>query len=111
MTTYYRFHDLVARGYVNNRMTLKRRIDAGLIPRPVDLGPNTRAWTDEQLAEIDARIAAGEFRTATEQKEEPQTESPPVTSVEQPAKKRRGRPPDSRNKPKPAPQECMAAAE
>jgi hypothetical protein len=59
MTVYYRFHDLVAKGYVSNRMTLKRWRDAGRFPPPVVLGPNTKAWTDEQLAEVDARAKAG----------------------------------------------------
>jgi hypothetical protein len=58
MTTYYRFRDLVAQGRVRNRMTLKRWIDAGLFPAPMNLGPNTRAWTDVQLAEHDASVAA-----------------------------------------------------
>jgi predicted DNA-binding transcriptional regulator AlpA len=56
---YLRFRDLVESGRVNNRMTLHRRIDAGLCPPPVDLGPNTVAWTDQDLAEYDERVKAG----------------------------------------------------
>jgi len=58
MTTYYRYRDLVAQGRVNNRMTLSRWIKAGLFPAPLSLGPNTKAWTDQQLAEHDASVAA-----------------------------------------------------
>jgi hypothetical protein len=58
MTKYFRFRDLVAQGRYNNRMTLKRAIDAGRFPKPVHLGPNTVAWTDEMLAEHDARLLA-----------------------------------------------------
>jgi len=58
MTTYRRFKYLKERGYFDNRMSLKRAIDAGRFPKPVSLGPNTRAWTDEMLAEVDARLLA-----------------------------------------------------
>lgn len=58
MTTYYRYRDLVAQGRFNNRMSLKRAMEAGRFPKPVKLGPNTLAWTDEQLAEHDARLKA-----------------------------------------------------
>jgi hypothetical protein len=38
----YTYYPLIeAAGYVGNRMTLKRRIDAGTFPPPVDVGPNT----------------------------------------------------------------------
>ena len=50
---------VVERGYVNNRMTLSRRIGAGTFPPPHDLGLNTVAWTDEELAEVYARAKAG----------------------------------------------------
>jgi len=56
----YTYYPLIeAAGYVRNRMTLKRRIDAGTFPPPVDLGPNTRAWLDEDLDEVDRRIRKG----------------------------------------------------
>ena len=29
---------------------------AGLFPPPVDLGPNSRGWTDKQLKDHDARL-------------------------------------------------------
>jgi hypothetical protein len=59
MTTYRRYSYLVEHGYVSNRMTLKRRIESGTFPPPSQLGPNTIAWTDEQLAEVDRRARAG----------------------------------------------------
>jgi prophage regulatory protein len=39
-----RFSDLVAAGIVRNRMTLWRWINAGEFPRPMKIGPNSRAW-------------------------------------------------------------------
>jgi hypothetical protein len=59
-TTYHSYDDLVTQGRVNNRTTLYRWIKEGRFPKPVRLGPNTVAWTDEQLREFDARIAATE---------------------------------------------------
>lgn len=114
MTTYHRFPELVARGYVKNRMTLKRRIDAGVFPPPCHLGPNSVAWTDEQLAGVDARIAAGEFRSAAEgdRQDDPQPAepTPEINPVENPRQRKRGRPKGSRNKPKQPLQPSVAAA-
>ncbi len=49
-----RYVDLVARGIVHSRMTLKRLIDAQGFPPGRLLTPNARAWTEE---EVDAWIA------------------------------------------------------
>jgi prophage regulatory protein len=66
---YYRFSEIKERGYVTNRMTLSRWIKAGRFPAPVRLGPNTVAWSDVQLAEVDARLAAEcDARLAAEQR-------------------------------------------
>jgi predicted DNA-binding transcriptional regulator AlpA len=46
---YLRFPDLVDLGIVNNRMTLSRWIKAHGFPRPIALGPNTRAWRAEDV--------------------------------------------------------------
>ena len=59
MPRYHRFDDLVQAGRVNNRMTLKRHIDAGLFPPPVNLGPNTVAWFETDLEEFDRRVMEG----------------------------------------------------
>lgn len=48
--TYLRFHDLKARRIVNNRVTLGRWVKAGLFPSPVQLGPNTVAWEEDDVA-------------------------------------------------------------
>jgi hypothetical protein len=56
---WHRFSDLVAGGYVKNRMTLKRWVDGGIFPPPHDLGPNTAGWSDQDLAERDERVKAG----------------------------------------------------
>jgi hypothetical protein len=44
MTTLLRFQDLVARGVVRNRVTLKRMIERNGFPRGVMISTNTRAW-------------------------------------------------------------------
>jgi hypothetical protein len=48
--TLLRFTDLKARGIVNNWVTLLRWIDREGFPPGRKLGPNTRAWTDEEIA-------------------------------------------------------------
>ena len=50
-----RYHDLVARGIVNNRMTLSRWIDGQGFPPGFMLGPNSRAWPED---EVEAWLAA-----------------------------------------------------
>src|SRR5262245_41217065 len=54
-----RYSDLVAYGHVSNRMTLDRRINAGLFPPGSEVGENTRDWSGEDLTEYDERVAAG----------------------------------------------------
>lgn len=49
-----RFQDLKARGILSNRMTLKRWIDHHGFPCGRMIGPNSRAWTEE---EVDAWLA------------------------------------------------------
>jgi predicted DNA-binding transcriptional regulator AlpA len=44
-----RFPDLVAKGIVNSRMTLKRLIDAQGFPPGRLITPNARAWTEEEV--------------------------------------------------------------
>ncbi len=46
-----RYPDLVAKGVVNSRMTLKRIIDSQDFPPGVLITPNARAWDE---AEVDA---------------------------------------------------------
>jgi predicted DNA-binding transcriptional regulator AlpA len=48
---YLRFPDLVDRGIVNSRMTLKRLIDGQGFPPGVLLTPNARAWTESEVYE------------------------------------------------------------
>ena len=50
-----RYHDLVDRGIVNNRMTLSRWIDGQGFPTGFMLGPNSRAWPED---EVEAWLAA-----------------------------------------------------
>jgi predicted DNA-binding transcriptional regulator AlpA len=49
-----RYNDLVAKGVVNSRMTLKRLIDTQGFPPGQLITPNARAWVEK---EIDAWIA------------------------------------------------------
>ncbi len=44
-----RYADLVERGLVRNRMTLRRWILAGRFPAPIALGPNTLAWPEDEI--------------------------------------------------------------
>jgi hypothetical protein len=48
-TTYLRFADLKARGIVGNWATLKRRIERDGFPPGRMLGPNTRAWPEDEI--------------------------------------------------------------
>jgi Prophage CP4-57 regulatory protein (AlpA) len=48
--TLLRFTDLKARGIVNNWVTLGRWIKDEGFPPGRKIGPNTRAWTDEEVA-------------------------------------------------------------
>lgn len=54
-TKLLRYPDLVERGYVKNRATLYRWIKDGRFPAGIKLGPNTRAWTED---EIEAALVA-----------------------------------------------------
>ena len=49
--TLLRFADLKARGIVNNWVTLLRWIEHEGFPTGRKLGPNTRAWTDDEISE------------------------------------------------------------
>ena len=46
---YLRFKDLKARKIVDNRTTLGRWIKNHGFPPGTLIGPNTRAWTDEEI--------------------------------------------------------------
>lgn len=43
---YLHYQDLVERGIVANRTTLRRWILSNNFPKPVKLGPNTIAWPE-----------------------------------------------------------------
>ena len=57
MTIWLRFADLKARGIVRNRATLSRWIRNIDFPPGIMLGINTRAWTEEEIAEWEAKRA------------------------------------------------------
>ena len=44
-----RFKDLKERGIVSNRVTLQRRIKDQGFPPGFLLGPNSRAWTEDEI--------------------------------------------------------------
>jgi predicted DNA-binding transcriptional regulator AlpA len=44
-----RYDELVAKGVVNSRMTLKRLIDSQNFPRGVLITPNSRAWREDEV--------------------------------------------------------------
>ncbi|MEE8173056.1 MAG: AlpA family phage regulatory protein [Alphaproteobacteria bacterium] len=59
-TRYLRYADLVERQIVRNRTTLSRWIKHYGFPPGVLLGPNTRAWPEEEAeAWLQARAAEG----------------------------------------------------
>jgi hypothetical protein len=49
MTIYLRFRDLKARGIVNNWPTLQKRIEKFGFPPGRLIGPNARAWTEQEV--------------------------------------------------------------
>jgi predicted DNA-binding transcriptional regulator AlpA len=49
MTVLLRYRNLVARGVVRNRMTLKRRIKLDGFPPGRMTGPNERTWTEDEV--------------------------------------------------------------
>ena len=58
MTTYLRFDDLRDRRIVKNRTTLYRWIKERGFPAGILLGPNTRAWPEDEVdAWLEARAA------------------------------------------------------
>ena len=50
-----RFTDLVARNIVRNRVTLQRWVENNDFPRGFLIGPNSRAWPED---EVEAWLAA-----------------------------------------------------
>jgi predicted DNA-binding transcriptional regulator AlpA len=59
-----RYHDLVAKGVVNSRMTLKRLIDLQDFPPGRLVTPNARAWDEADVDEwISSRPVARKAST------------------------------------------------
>jgi len=54
-TSFSRFPDIKRRNIVGNRVTMYRKIKAGLLPQPIRLGPNSIAFDDDEL---EAALAA-----------------------------------------------------
>jgi predicted DNA-binding transcriptional regulator AlpA len=52
---------LKARGLVNNRVTLHRWIKNGDFPEPTQLGPNTLAWTLEEIEAFERARPKGQL--------------------------------------------------
>jgi predicted DNA-binding transcriptional regulator AlpA len=48
---FLRFRDLQERGVIKNRVTLHNRIKHQGFPEGRKIGPNTRAWTESEVAE------------------------------------------------------------
>jgi len=49
--SFWRYHDLKARGIVSNRMTLHRWIQNQGFPQGILLGPNSRAWAVQEVVD------------------------------------------------------------
>ena len=57
--SFYRYRDLVSRGIVSNRVTLARWQKSQGFPKPVALGPNSRAWIILEVQQwLSARASA-----------------------------------------------------
>jgi hypothetical protein len=56
------YRDLVAIGFVNNAMTLRRLITEGRFPPPLALGRQIRLWDALELQDLVDRLAAGRCR-------------------------------------------------
>jgi predicted DNA-binding transcriptional regulator AlpA len=60
MTRLLRFRDLKDRGIVGNWPTLRSRIDHDGFPRGRMIGPNMRAWTEDEIKDwLKSRPIAG----------------------------------------------------
>lgn len=57
----FRYADLLARGIVRNRMTLRRWIEGKGFPRPIRLGANSAAW---RVTDIEAWLEKRERDSA-----------------------------------------------
>ena len=65
MISYLRFNDLRDRRIINNRTTLYRWIQERGFPAGILLGPNTRAWAEDEVeAWLAARTADREPKVA-----------------------------------------------
>ncbi len=76
-TRFLRFHDLKERKIANNRTTLSRWIKNCGFPPGVLIGPNSRAWTEDEieawLAERRRMGAVAETEDGTEDTDEDAT--------------------------------------
>lgn len=59
-----RFKDLKERGIVSNRVTLSRRIKDQGFPPGFLLGPNSRAWTEDEIEAYVEKLRAAEPKVA-----------------------------------------------
>ena len=65
-TPLLRYSDLKARRIVNNRQTLKNWIENEGFPPGKMLGPNTRTWTEAEIAEYYATRPTAKATTSAE---------------------------------------------
>ena len=63
MTIWLRFADLKARNIVRNRTTLGRWIRNIDFPPGIMLGANSRAWSEQEIAEWEAKRARASAKT------------------------------------------------
>jgi predicted DNA-binding transcriptional regulator AlpA len=84
---FLRYTDLVARGIIRSRMTLKRRIDDQDFPPGCLLSPNCRAWDE---AEIEAWLLTRPVARKTARQESTPPDEQPGNNPTLPA---RARPP------------------
>ena len=70
VTTYLRYKHLKARGIVNSWPSLRYKIEHNGFPVGCYLGPNTRAWTADEVQEwLDALPTVNPRKTAASSQE------------------------------------------
>lgn len=67
MSRLLRFSDLKDRRIVNNRMTLSRWIRQRDFPAPIQLGPNSVAWREE---DVETWLTTRQVRVPSDAKQE-----------------------------------------
>jgi len=61
MRTWLRLRDLKTAGRVTGWTDARRQVAKGLLPAPYQLGPQVRAWAEDEIADYDARLQKRDY--------------------------------------------------